>query len=367
MKILIVRMFAEELNIYNYNCQEIGLAKSLIKKGNTCDIVLYTSKKESYEEDYIFDNNQKIHIYYLRAMKFLKNCFYEKKLYNIVSKYDVVQTAEYDQIANVKLKRFCKKMIIYHGPYRSNFTWKYNIKCFFSDLYYLFKRSYKETQCIAKSNLAEQFLRKKGFNNVTTIGVGLDLDKFTSKDDRKPQIIDELYVKKNNNQYKYLLYIGKIEKRRNTIFLINLMEKIVNKDKNIKLIIVGKGDYKYKKRCLKLIDNKKISDNIIIIDSLKQNELTYLYKMCDIFLFPTEYDIFGMVLLEANYFKIPYISTKNGGSSMIEKNNYLTLDLDKWEKRITDILNNNKKELNNEVFEFTWKQLADKFINQYKK
>ena len=250
MKILIIRMFADVLNINNYNCQEIGLAKSLIRKGNVCDIVLFTNKKESYEEDYIFDNDKVIHIYFLTAKKMLKNCFYEKKIYQIVKKYDVVQTAEYDQIANVKLKRFCKKMIIYHGPYSSKFTWKYNIKCLFSDLYFLFHKSYKDTPCIAKSELAKEFLQKKGFNNVTTIGVGLDLDKFTSKDDRKPQIIDELYVKKNNNQYKYLLYIGKIEKRRNTIFLINLMEKIVNKDKNIKLIIVGKGDYKYKKRCL---------------------------------------------------------------------------------------------------------------------
>ena len=31
MKILIVRMFADILNINNYNCQELGLAKSLIK------------------------------------------------------------------------------------------------------------------------------------------------------------------------------------------------------------------------------------------------------------------------------------------------------------------------------------------------
>lgn len=51
MKILIVRMWPDELDIKNYNCQEIGLAKALVEKGNVCDIVLYTSKKESYEEE----------------------------------------------------------------------------------------------------------------------------------------------------------------------------------------------------------------------------------------------------------------------------------------------------------------------------
>ena len=44
MKILIVRMWPDTLNIKNYNCQELGLAKALVRKGNTCDIVLYTDK-----------------------------------------------------------------------------------------------------------------------------------------------------------------------------------------------------------------------------------------------------------------------------------------------------------------------------------
>ncbi len=78
MKILIIRMWPYEININNYNCQEIGLAKELVIKGNQCDIVLYTNNDKSYEYDYTFDN-KKIHIYYLKAKKFLKNCFYEKK------------------------------------------------------------------------------------------------------------------------------------------------------------------------------------------------------------------------------------------------------------------------------------------------
>ena len=49
MKILIVRLFPDELNINNYNVQEIGLAKALVKKGHVCDIVLYTNKKENMQ------------------------------------------------------------------------------------------------------------------------------------------------------------------------------------------------------------------------------------------------------------------------------------------------------------------------------
>lgn len=72
-------------------------------------------------------------------------------------------------------------MIIYHGPYSSKFTKGYNLKCKISDFIYLFNKDYKNTPCIAKSKLAEEFLRKKGFENVNTIGVGLDNARFNEK------------------------------------------------------------------------------------------------------------------------------------------------------------------------------------------
>ena len=62
MNILIVRMYADILNTKSYNCQEIGLAKALIRKGHNCDIVLYTDKI-THEEDIFFDNDKKIHIF----------------------------------------------------------------------------------------------------------------------------------------------------------------------------------------------------------------------------------------------------------------------------------------------------------------
>ena len=178
MKILIVRPWAEELNINNYNCQEIGLAKALIRKGNKCDIVLYT-KNNSREEDYVFDNNKKIHIYYLTAKNILKNCIFENKIFEIIKEYDVVQSAEYDQIINLKLyKKLKEKLVIYHGPYsKINQNYRYLIKCLFSDIIYLFNNKFKKTKIITKSVLAEQYVNKKGFKNSITLGVGLDIDR----------------------------------------------------------------------------------------------------------------------------------------------------------------------------------------------
>lgn len=374
MKILIIRTYPDELNINNYNCQELGLAKALVKEGNICDIVLYTSKKKNYEEEIIIDDKRKIHIYYLKAKKFLKNIFFDKRnLNNIIKDYDIVQVAEYDQIGNIKIKKMAKKMIIYHGPYSSKFTKGYNLKCKVSDFIYLFHKDYKNTPCIAKSKLAEEFLRKKGFKNVTTIGVGLDNARFNEKVNKNQKVI-ELENAKKDEKLRYLLYIGKIERRRNTLFLINLLNEINKTKNNVKLILIGKGESKYIEKVKNEIEKYNLDDKIIYIEKMKQEELSNIYKISDIFLLPTEYEIFGMVLLEAMYFGLPVITTYNGGSSTIienGKNGFIEdININKWKDIILKNLYNKVVSVNaKKTIEdnYIWNKLSQKLIEAYKK
>ena len=378
MKILIIRTYPDELNIKNYNCQELGLAKAIVKKGNICDIVLYTSKDKNYEEDIKIDDEKNIHIYYLKAKKFLKNVFFDKRdLKNIIKDYDIVQVAEYDQIGNIQIKKLSKKMVIYHGPYSSKFTKGYNLKCKISDLIYLFNKNYENPPWIAKSKLAEEFLRKKRFKNVTTIGVGLDNARFNEKVIESPKVIELENAKKNEN-LRYLLYIGKIERRRNTLFLINLLHEISKTNNNVKLILIGKGESKYVEKVKKEIEKYNLNDKIIYIEKMQQEELSNIYKISDIFLLPTEYEIFGMVLLEAMYFGLPCITSINGGSSTIIKNGINGMIIDKfdmnsWTNSIKLLLNSDELKIKigesakrTIINNFLWNKLVDNFIKTYK-
>lgn len=377
MRILIVRMWPDVLNIKNYNCQELGLAKTLIRKGHTCDIVLYSDKKQE-DEDIIFDNDKKIHIYYLIAKNILKNAIFEKRLYEIIKSYDVIQTSEYDQIGNVKLKRKSKnKMVIYHGPYSCEYTKGYKMKCIFSDLYFMFNKDYKNTPCLSKSILATNLLKDKGFKDITTVGVGLDIDRFDNGI-KYNKDIEKLLKEKKNNNYQYLLYIGKIEDRRNIIFLLDVLKSICEEKSNVKLIMVGKGEKSYIEKCFNYAQNIGVNNNIIYFESFKQEELPNLYKCCELFLLPTQYEIFGMVLLEAMYFGLPAITTLNGGSSTLikDKENGLICELKKeeWIKWINRIISDDeyrikisKKSQETIKNNYLWDCLANEFMNVYKK
>ncbi len=378
MRILIVRMWPDNLNINSYNCQEIGLAKALIKMGNICDIVLYTSDKER-EEIFSFDNDSKfIRLYYLKAKKFLKNAFYGKKLYEICKNYDCIQSAEYDQIGNLLLRRRFNNLCIYHGPYLSKFTKGYNKKIIISDLLFKFFPKYKHTPIISKSKLATDFLHMKGFSNVTTLGVGIDLERFNNKSNIDEKVEFLLDQKKKDN-LKYLLYIGKIEKRRNIGFILQRFKDVLNEDESIRLIIVGDGNKEDTDEMYNTIQHLALKDYITHLKKLKQEELQFLYNNCDVFLLPTQYEIFGMVMLEAMYFKMPIITTRNGGSSTLINNNKngFIIDLadsEKWDKCILTLLNDEdyKKRIGNKARDtiinyFTWEKLSKKFLKVYSK
>ena len=369
MKILIVRLFPDEININNYNVQEIGLAKALVKKGHTCDIVLYTNKEKSYMQNIIV-GDKNIKIYWLKGKKILGNAFFDKELMEIIKNYDIIQSGGYDQIYNIALiKKINKPLVIYHGNYYSQYSKGYKKKCYISDFIYTFYKKYKKVQFISKSELSTDFLHEKGFENVKTIGVGLDTDRFENTTILNKDIEK---IKENKKNFKYLLYIGKIEERRNILFLLRLIKEINNDNSQFKLILVGKGSKDYMDKCKNFINENNIKNNVIYIESLKQEVEQQLYNISDMFLLPTQHEIFGMVILESMYFGLPVITTYNGGSSVLinnNKNGFIeSLNIERWRDIIINNIDNANVRKNAKATidnEFTWDKLSDKFVEVY--
>lgn len=373
MKILIIRTFPDKLNLDSYNVQEVGLAKALVKKGHVCDIVLYNGKEKDWVQDYKFScegHEFGFKIYWMQGFAILKNGFMSS-VKKIITQYDVVQVHEYDQIMSWKLyTKQIKPTVIYHGPYFDEFAKGYNLKCKIFDTVFLPMRKYKDVIAISKSTLATEFLRGKGFRNVTTTGVGLDTDNFGNKE--QGDIFEE-----TGNTSKQILYVGKLEERRNLYFLVEVFRKLRGKDSEYKFIIIGNGEKEYKEKFLASIKEEIENGSIKYREKAEQRELVKYYKNSSFFLLASQYEIFGMVLLEAMYFGVPVISSVNGGSCTLIKNGYNGYVLeefnsDEWARCIGNSVQNEKKwkEMRTNakrtiVESYTWDKLADKFIEVY--
>lgn len=318
MRILIVRTFPDIMNINAYNVQEIGLAKALIMQGNVCDIVLYHGKNPDKEEIIYFrdgkgETEHQLKIYWLKGYNLVKNGFMPS-LKKIIPNYDVIQVDEYDLIFSWMLyTKPIRPTVVYHGLYKSEYTKGYNLKCAVFDKIFLPMRKHDHVIALTKSYMAADFLREKGFCQIYPVGVGIDQEIFLTSSGSKQQE-DVLLPPKTRCR---LLYVGKIEKRRNSLWLIELLRNLLNRHEQLELVIIGRGEEDYQEQFLKKAAPFIDSGTLIYIPAATQRQLACIYPTCDLFIFPSNYEIFGMVLLEAMYFGIPVISSLNGGSSLL--------------------------------------------------
>lgn len=377
MKVLIIKTAPGEIRVdkSTYNHQEIGLARALRKKGHVCDVVCAADSEEKTVSVDVGLSEQ-VTLYCLKATKILKNCFYHK-LGPLIDQYDVLQLSEYNQMYTWHVaKKYREKTVVYHGPYYCDFNKRYNTMTKVFDTLFINRYRKLNTCFITKSRLAEDYLRKKGLENVKTIGVGIDIEALTAgKDDTVPFVEDIL---KNKRFEKNLLYIGRIEPRRNPMFLLDVLHELKQRNENVGLILIGTGENDYVEALWNRADKLGIKEQILYQDKLEQKYLCQVYPYADVFLLPTLYDIFGMVLLEAMYFSMPVLTTVNGGSDMLIKdgvNGFVFRDFnaDEWADCITELCGDTEKRKSvgtkahdNVCNEFTWEALSEKFVGIYK-
>lgn len=375
MKILIVKDVPGEIKAQRmtYNIQELGLAVALRKLGHECD-VMSISDKNQFSKNEISIDNQKITIYSVKAFVALKNGWL-KGVDEIFDRYDILHVCEYNQIFTWYLaKKYQHKMICYHGPYYCDFNHNYNKMAKVFDMFFVDRYRKLNTCFITKSGLAKKYLNSKGLNNVHSVGVGLStsfLHNITNEELPELTPIKELTCLK-------LLYIGVIEPRRNSLFLLDILKELKKKGVNFKLIMIGR----YKNEAYKKVFNARVhelelSDNIYYIPRVEQKYLSQVYANTDIFLLPTIYDIYGMVLLESMYFGMSTITSINGGSNMMIDdgiNGFIIpkFDANVWADKVIELSEDKKycekigDAAHKTIIEkFTWDKLASKFIDIY--
>jgi glycosyltransferase involved in cell wall biosynthesis len=146
-----------------------------------------------------------------------------------------------------------------------------------------------------------EYLEKFGFeqDDIPVIGNPVDNSYFSQdtpdKDRRKEGVS--------------ILFVGNLSKRKGFDVLLEAFDMIDNK-KN-KLNIVGDGPLS------KLLTTKSRCSNSAVryFGKLNRTELTKLYREVDIFVLPSRYDLWGVVINEAMNSGLPIVTTNNVGAA----------------------------------------------------
>ena len=381
MRILILRTAANKMDAATYNLQEVGLAKALVRKGHICDVAYSCEREEEHIEKLDIGDGLSINIIWLKC----RNIFGEglfKNLEKYVENYDVIQIGGYVGFNSVKLNRkYPWKAVNYQGPYYNKENRKDNIKAMFYDRLLLPLSGKKQMKVATKSILATEYIHSKGIDNVVTLGVGLDVDKLEKNNADNGYDSDDLKfvesIAENKHNHKYLLYIGRIEDRRNVLFMLDVLKKVVTENSDIRLVMIGKGEKNYVDKVDEKIKELNLENYILRKDKISQSLVGRVYKACDLFLLPTKYEIFGMVMLESMYYGVPVVTSYNGGSSTVmNSDNGVIIKVfsdEIWKTEILNLISSDERigKMSQEAIKtieenYTWDALSDKFLEFYK-
>lgn len=186
----------------------------------------------------------------------------------------------------------------------------------------------------------------------------------------------EYLSKKFGVNCKYILSVGNLQPRKNIKRLISVFVELKknNVDFYYKLVLVGKKAWMYDE-IFETVRKNKLEDDIILTDYVTNEELVYLYNCCELFVYPSFFEGFGLPPLEAmacgaavvtsNVTSIPEVVGKDAPM-------FNPFDEEEMYKKIKAIIYNDEYRLRlkeygvNRSKQFSWRKMAKQTLEVYK-
>lgn len=212
------------------------------------------------------------------------------------------------------LKFLCYKgkIITYHHHYNfeTSYGWRKNVHKL-SELLFL--------RCMSEILIPSPFvldLTKKYIPKAKTIFIPIGFTKLCDK----PRFTDrELNI----------VCVGNIDRRKRTHHIVEIANLLRNKYPNIKYDIVGGIlDSEYNSEIEMLISKYQLEGVVKLHGRVSDDILSSIYKKALLFVFPSSYEGYGMVLVEAMSYGLPIIAYRNSAIPYTVKDEYNGLLVD---------------------------------------
>jgi glycosyltransferase involved in cell wall biosynthesis len=179
-------------------------------------------------------------------------------------------------------------------------------------------RRYTRTQCndldavIVPSSAMKEVLQQYGVSTMTEVlPTGIELEKFHHGDGDK--------FRRNYNialDRPTLVFIGRVAFEKNIDFLLHVVDAVRQRIPNVLLLIAGEGpSLSHLKH---LAEKLHLNNNVLFLGYLdRKKELLDCYACGDAFVFASNTETQGLVLLEAMALGVPVVSTAVMGTKDI--------------------------------------------------
>jgi len=173
----------------------------------------------------------------------------------------------------------------------------------------IFGHNSPEVRIVVSERMKKEFVHHYGnaAESIIVIPNGVDLKIFTPAN--RPLYRDRIRQKHGiSHSEPVLMFAGGDWERKGVPYIIEALSLLPRLD--VKLFISGSGDEKFYSQ---LVELKQVRERIIFV-SVSSNLWEY-YAASDIFAFPTIYEPFGLVIVEAMACGLPVITSRVAGAA----------------------------------------------------
>ncbi len=173
--------------------------------------------------------------------------------------------------------------------------------------------TYEATEVIVNSNYMKSEIQRLfglPFEKINVIPNGINLNNFTGIE--RDYDFRRQYAMDNE---KIILYVGRLVYEKGIQNLIGAMPKILNNYNDSKLVICGKGGMIDELR--QEVHNLGIDNKVYFAGYCDSKKVQKMYKCADVAVFPSTYEPFGIVALEAMLAGVPTVVSDVGGLNEI--------------------------------------------------
>lgn len=224
--------------------------------------------------------------------------------------------------------------------------------------------SIKATERFACSESAGRFFFKdKKFNILKN---AIDTDKFEYNEEARIKIRSQLNISNNI----VIGNIGRLHEQKNQSFLLDIFKILKEKNKDMKLLIVGSGPLE--KKLKEKAKNLGLENDVLFLEN--RSDVNEIYQAMDLFIFPSLFEGLGIVAVEAQVSALPVLCSDQT-SNEIEITPYIKKmsiyeSANAWADKAIELLNNNinnRKSMKEEIIKagFDIKNVALEMQNYY--
>ena len=134
------------------------------------------------------------------------------------------------------------------------------------------------------------------------------------------KVFSHKYFEVVRNKELNILFIGRLVKEKNILFLVNTVNKLIKRNYKIRLTIIGEGPLK---------SSLEVNENIVHLGFLSKGEIINVAKRNNLFCLPSIYEPWGVVVHEMSSLGLPLLLSNRCGSSkdlLINYENGLSFD-----------------------------------------